>query len=88
MKDDTKAFGAKGLDPALVPIIVDKAHAAGLRVITHIENAADFHNALVAGVDIIGHTPYGLHNAPLEGFRIPDADLESRSGVAQWSRPQ
>ncbi|MGI9103685.1 MAG: amidohydrolase family protein [Terriglobales bacterium] len=76
LKDDTKAFGTKGLDPALVPIIVDKAHAAGLRVIAHIENAADFHNALVAGVDIIGHTPYGLHNAPLEGFRIPDADLE------------
>ena len=30
---------------------MSKAHAAGLRVTTHIESATDFHNALVAGVE-------------------------------------
>ena len=60
-RDDPKFFGWKGLDPALLRIIVRKAHDAGLRVSTHIESAADFHNALLAGVDEINHTP---------GFRI------------------
>lgn len=32
---------------------MQKAHRAGLRVAAHIENAADFHNALLGGVDII-----------------------------------
>ena len=54
-RDDPKFFGWKGLDPALLKIIVRKAHDAGLRVSTHIESAADFHNALLAGVDEINH---------------------------------
>src|SRR5207249_5838999 len=61
----------KGLDPALLPEIVQKAHATGLRVSTHIENAADFHNALVAGVDEINHMP---------GFRY-GADIEDRKST-------
>lgn len=60
-KDDPRYFGWKGLDPDLLKLIVQKAHAAGLRVSTHIESAADFHNALIAGVDEINHMP---------GFRI------------------
>jgi len=60
-KDDPKYFGWKGLDPARLRSIVQKAHAAGLRVSTHIESAADFHSALMAGVDEINHTP---------GFRV------------------
>jgi hypothetical protein len=60
-KDDPQYFGWKGLDPALLKTIVRKAHAAGLKVSTHVESAADFHNALRAGVDEINHTP---------GFRI------------------
>ena len=60
-KDDAKYFGWKGLDPSLLKVIVQKAHAAGLRVSTHVESATDFHNALMAGVDEINHTP---------GFRV------------------
>ena len=45
------------MDPALLKTIVQKAHGAGLRVSTHVESAADFHNALMAGVDEINHTP-------------------------------
>jgi len=72
----------KGLDPALLPVIVKKAHEAGLRVSTHIENAADFHNALVAGVDEINHMPgfrYGsdVEPHPVTEFEISAADARA-----------
>ena len=73
-KDDAAFFGWKGLDPSLLPEIVRRAHGAGLPVSAHVESAADFHNALVAGVDEINHMP---------GFRMtqdrrphPDAAFE------------
>jgi hypothetical protein len=47
----------RGLDPALMPEIVQRAHAAGLRVSSHVESAADFHVAVAAGVDEINHIP-------------------------------
>ncbi|MDQ6894573.1 MAG: hypothetical protein M3167_18105 [Acidobacteriota bacterium] len=56
-RNDPAFFGARGLDPSLLPKIVAKAHAAGLRVSTHIATAADFRNALSAGVDEINHLP-------------------------------
>jgi hypothetical protein len=54
---DSTFFGWTGLDPALLPLIVRRAHDAGLRVSTHVETAADFHAALAAGVDEISHMP-------------------------------
>lgn len=54
---DEATRGWRGLDPALLPEIVQRAHAAGWRVATHIESAADFRNALAAGVDEINHMP-------------------------------
>jgi imidazolonepropionase-like amidohydrolase len=56
-KDDEAYFDWRGLNPNLLPEIVRRAHRAGLRVSTHVETATDFHNALVAGVDEINHTP-------------------------------
>jgi imidazolonepropionase-like amidohydrolase len=47
----------KGLDPKLLPAIVAKAHASGLRVSTHVDTAADFRFAVDAGVDEINHLP-------------------------------
>jgi hypothetical protein len=64
-KDDETYFAWKGLNPALLPEIFKRAHGAGLRVSTHIETATDFHNALIAGVDEINHTP---------GFRPENGD--------------
>ncbi len=46
-----------GLDPALVPYIVRKAHANGLRVSAHVESARDFEIAANAGADVIAHFP-------------------------------
>lgn len=50
-------FGFNGIDPALVPEIVRRAHAIGSRVAAHVDTAADFENAVAAGVDIIAHLP-------------------------------
>ena len=46
-----------GLNPKLVPVIVRKAHDAGLRVSCHVETAGDFRRAVDAGVDEITHVP-------------------------------
>ncbi len=90
-KDDAKEFNWHGLDPSLVPLIVRRAHAAGLTVTAHIESAADFHTALTAGVDQIAHMP-GFRPAhdsiprlasDLGRYRIADADarLAAARGV-------
>ena len=69
-------FGG-GIDPALVPLIVQKAHAAGLQVAAHIDTPYDFHVAVLAGVDEMGHMPgYGQNakEAP-DAYRLADADI-------------
>lgn len=59
-RQDTTYRDVRGLDPALVPEIVRRAHAAGLRVGAHIENVYDLRAAIGAGVDLIMHMPgYG-----------------------------
>jgi hypothetical protein len=75
-KDNTAYFGQKGLDPGLLPKIVERAHAAGLRVSVHVTNSADFHNALAAGVDEITHLP--LMGEPI---RLADAKLVASRGI-------
>jgi len=65
-RDDPAKRGWRGLDPAVLPLIVKKAHAAGLRVATHVENAADFRAAVAAGADQIAHLP---------GFRPEEQDV-------------
>ena len=83
-RDDPAYYGNKGLDPKLLPLIVAKAHADGLRVACHIETAADFRNALVAGVDEIAHLPgYYVDPAHPEWFPITeeDAALAASKGV-------
>jgi hypothetical protein len=47
----------RGLNPQLLGSIVQRAHAAGLRVTTHVDTARDFENAVDAGVDEINHLP-------------------------------
>ena len=54
-----------GIDPKLLPEIIARAHKAGLRVSAHVDSAADYHAALVAGVDEMAHIP---------GYFISDAD--------------
>jgi imidazolonepropionase-like amidohydrolase len=67
-KDDPKYLGWRGLDPELLPEIVERAHRSGLRVSTHVETAADFRHAVLAGADEINHLP---------GFRSQEEILEA-----------
>jgi hypothetical protein len=73
-RDDPKYDGFRGLDPALLKLIVEKAHMAGLRVSTHVETANDFHEALGAGVDEINHLP-GFRGDPMRGGKASENDL-------------
>jgi tetratricopeptide (TPR) repeat protein len=73
-KDDSDYYGKRGLDPRLVPEVVTRAHAAGLRVSAHVTSAHDFHIAVEAGVDEIAHLP-------LEPIAEADAQLAASRGV-------
>ncbi|WP_353069669.1 hypothetical protein RBB75_04290 [Tunturibacter empetritectus] len=46
-----------GLNPELLPLVVQKAHAAGLRVSAHINTAHDFHVGVISGIDEFAHAP-------------------------------
>jgi imidazolonepropionase-like amidohydrolase len=60
---EPRLFGNLGMDPALVAPIVERAHAAGIRVAVHTDSAHDFDVAVRAGADIIAHLP---------GYRIAE----------------
>jgi imidazolonepropionase-like amidohydrolase len=77
-KDDKNYFGQKGLDPALLPQVVKKARASGLRVTVHVETPSDFRTAVESGADEIAHLP-GIS----DGRRITreTAELAARNNV-------
>lgn len=77
-KEDTSYFGMKGLNPELVPAIVQKAHSANLRVSAHVETAYDFHIAVNAGVDEIAHLPELKNGKPIDE---KDAILAKEKGT-------
>ncbi len=67
----------RGLNPALVPLITVKAHAAGLKVAAHVDTATDFHIAVIGGVDELGHLPgYGIYAKEVTTkYRLSDEDI-------------
>jgi imidazolonepropionase-like amidohydrolase len=77
-RDDPAFREHKGLDPALVPLIVRAAHKRGLRVAAHIETAADFRVVVAAGVDEAAHMPgYYGGVGPIAQYEITDADARA-----------
>ena len=87
-RDDSTYFNWRGMNPALVPEVARRAHAAGLRVSAHVETAADFHVALAGGVDEISHIPgfRGDENVQFTDIRrfqvsAEDARLAAARGV-------
>ena len=78
---DERARGWRGLDPALVPEVVGRAHAAGLRVSAHVESAADFATAVDGGVDEITHLP-GFRG-PAPGMPLDPSPFELRGEVVR-----
>lgn len=78
LSDPNRTAAERGMDPALVPEIVRRAHAQGLKVSAHVWTAADFRTALAAGVDMMAHIPGEGYDRDLgpEAFRLTDADAE------------
>jgi hypothetical protein len=69
LNDPSKYGNHRGMEPALLPHLVKLAHAAHLRVETHVYTAADFRSAINAGVDDIMHLPgNGANNEPEMSF--------------------
>lgn len=75
-RGDSSYLYRRGMNPALVPPLVKRAHDAGLRVSAHVYTAADFHNALAGGVDAIAHMPGTGYDSTMgpAAFRISDED--------------
>jgi hypothetical protein len=76
-KNDPAYGWSRGMDPRVVAKIVEKAHAAHLRVSVHVNTAADFHNALLAGADEIAHVPL----TAVTPIGDDDADVAAKHGV-------
>lgn len=76
----------RGLDPTLVPAIVQRAGEAGIPVWAHVESAYDFAVAVRAGVDGVAHLPgYQLGaEEPSDAYEIDQetAALAGRRGAA------
>lgn len=62
-KNNAEFYGSRGLDPRLLPELVQLAHGERLRVAVHVETDFDMKTALKAGADIIAHLP--SHSAPV-----------------------
>lgn len=77
-KDDPKYYGKKGLNPEILRQIVQKAHKANLKVATHIETAADFRAAILAGADEIAHLPGYIipKGADISIFQLTEKDAK------------
>ncbi len=88
---DTSRLGHTGLNPALVPALVRRAHAEGLRVAAHVNSAADFRVAVRAGVDVMAHMPGGvvLQDDVIALQRLTDTDAReaARRGVIVIAGP-
>jgi|CXWL01.1.fsa_nt_gi imidazolonepropionase-like amidohydrolase len=82
---DMELKGRTGLNPALLPRIVTKAHAVGLPVTVHVESASDFRTAVEAGADEIAHVPGWLVESAVDAERArlteEDARLAAEKGI-------
>jgi len=64
---------AHGLRPQVVPAIVKRAHAVGLRVAAHVDSGHDIEVAVRTGVDILAHNAgYGVPENGEDDFKISD----------------
>lgn len=75
-----KAAGDRtGVPPDVMRALIRRAHAAGLRVTAHVDTAADFDQAVRAGVDELGHMPLPEPgHGDLAAFRLT-ADMAKRA---------
>jgi imidazolonepropionase-like amidohydrolase len=85
-KRRTDQVGHVGLDPRLVPLIVNKAHAAGLRVSAHVDTVTDYRIALRGGVDEMAHLPgyyVDLQDDPRK-YELTEEDVKETARRGVW----
>lgn len=82
-------LGGIGLDPKIVPAVVEKAHRAGLRVSAHVDTVTDYRIALAAGVDEMAHLPgyYIQPNDKLEKYFLTKDDARKSARQNLWVIP-
>ncbi|MGH9841849.1 MAG: amidohydrolase family protein, partial [Blastocatellia bacterium] len=88
-KNRADTVGDRALNPELVPLIVRKAHAAGLRVSAHVTTAFDYRVALKAGVDEMAHLPghYIPPAADPQKFQLTEEDVKETARRGVWVVP-
>lgn len=69
---DADPVSHKGMSPEVFSLAVEKAHAAGLRAVAHIETARDLERCIEAGIDALGHLPYNF-------LGLTDEEVEART---------
>lgn len=81
-RKDASSYGQRGLSAALVPEIVERAHAIGARVAAHVDSADDIDRVVRAGVDIVAHLntriPKGLTTADLRLSDVTITEMKRR----------
>ncbi len=88
-KNRAGTVGDRGLDPRLAPMIVERAHATGLRVSAHVNTAFDYRIALKAGVDEMAHMPptsIGLKDDPRK-YELTEEDAKETARRGVWVVP-
>jgi imidazolonepropionase-like amidohydrolase len=85
-KKRTDKVGHIGLDPSLVPLIVSKAHAAGLHVSAHVDTVTDYRIALKAGVDEMAHLPgyYVGLDEDQRKYELTEEDVKETARRGVW----
>ena len=79
LNDPAKRGSGRGMDPKLLPHLVQLAHAAGLKVHAHIYSVEDFRTAIRAGVDELAHTPgHAFETAQgVDHYRLTPEDVQA-----------
>lgn len=79
LKDPKTRGNSRGMNPDLLPYLVKRSHAAGLKTIVHIYSTADFRNAVASGADEIAHFPGDGYRPemPISDFQITEADANA-----------
>ncbi len=82
-------LGSIGLDPKLVPLIVQKAHTAGFRVSAHVDTVTDYRIALNGGVDEMAHLPgyYVDSKDNLDKYLLTEKDVKVTVKRKVWVIP-
>ncbi len=88
-KQRSDTVGDRTLDPKLIPLIVQKAHAPGLRVSAHVTSAFDYRIALKAGIDEMAHLPghFIRVNDDPKKFQLTQEDAKETARRGVWVVP-